>query len=64
MQHWAGKPFRWLKKKAYAGANGIFHAFDDIEVRVRWGPGTCEVAADDVLNIMHIPPAERPNDPG
>lgn len=60
VQHWAGKPLRWLKKQAYAGTQGIYHAFDDLQVRVRWNGGACEVVADDVLNVMGIAAEERP----
>lgn len=55
VQHWAGKPFRWLKHRAYAGMSGSFHAYDDLQVRVRWNGVSCEVALIDVLGVLRIP---------
>ncbi len=55
VQHWAGKPFRWLKHRAYAGMSGNFHAYDDLQVRVRWNGASCEVALIDVLGVLRIP---------
>ncbi|AXS79765.1 hypothetical protein HYN24_06880 [Dechloromonas sp. HYN0024] len=59
VQHWAGKSFRWFRKRAYAGTDGIYHAYDDLQVRVRWNGAFCEVAMVDVLNVLRIPKDEQ-----
>lgn len=60
VQHWAGKPLHWLKAKAYAGTEGVYHAYNDLQVRIRWNGEACEVAAVDVMNILRIPKEEQP----
>ena len=60
VQHGAGMPWQWLKRRAYAGTEGVFHAFDDLQVRVRWNGVCCEVAVRDVLAVLRVPADEQP----
>jgi len=59
VQHWSGKPLHWMKKAAYAGTQGVHHAYDDLPVRVLWEDESCHVAIRDVFAVMRIPPAVR-----
>lgn len=59
VQHWAGKPLHWMKKAAYAGTQGVHHAYDDLPVRVCWDDDRCLVAAHDVFAVLRIPPDVR-----
>jgi len=52
VKYGAGGTFRWLKRMALNDLQGIYHAFQDHPVRVRWQNSDCQTLAADVFDIL------------
>lgn len=60
VKHGAGGTFRLFKRMALNDLQGIYHAFHDRPVWVRWQDGGCQTLASDVFDILdHQASGER-----